>query len=178
MKRLLMLLLVLLPLPASAEIYSWTDTAGTAHFTDDLGAVPPQYRKRAVLQNEEALPDAGAPAVTATHQGALAASSQKVPLVGPKGAAAALKAPYGGKSAAAWQVEFRQRREAVQELDRQIKQLKAEVNNPNDVVSSARIAELNVRRTELAHQYEVAARELNTLVEEANRAGLPSEYAK
>ncbi len=31
---------------AAAEIYRWTDRNGTVHFTDNLHAVPPEYRDR------------------------------------------------------------------------------------------------------------------------------------
>jgi clan AA aspartic protease (TIGR02281 family) len=47
--RLPLALLLLLGLgapPASAEIYRWSDETGT-HFTQDLGQVPPKYRRQA-----------------------------------------------------------------------------------------------------------------------------------
>ncbi len=179
MKRLIMLL-VLLPLPVCAEMYSWTDAAGTAHFTDDLGAVPARYRKKAVLRDETQLPDPDAPA--ADRGATVAPAPHKLTVIPPAatrgGTPTSGKVLYGGKSALAWQTEFRQRRGAVQELERQIRQLKATVTSSTEVVSSAQIADLNVRRADLAQQYEAAARELNQLVERANRAGLPSEYAQ
>src|SRR5262244_218769 len=33
--------------PALAEIYRWTDDAGTVHLTDDPSTIPPAYRARA-----------------------------------------------------------------------------------------------------------------------------------
>ena len=41
------LLLCAAPVPASAEIYRWTDAAGRLHFSQSLDQVPPQYRKQA-----------------------------------------------------------------------------------------------------------------------------------
>ena len=54
MKKLLVVLLLLYPLSASAVTYEWTDAAGTVNFTEDLGNVPKKYRKKVkVLGAEE-----------------------------------------------------------------------------------------------------------------------------
>ena len=45
--KMAMLILLLLVLPSifhAADIYKWVDKDGTAHFTDDLSKVPPEYR--------------------------------------------------------------------------------------------------------------------------------------
>ena len=47
MKKLLVLLLLLYPLSASAETYQWVDERGTTNFAEDLGKVPKKYRKKA-----------------------------------------------------------------------------------------------------------------------------------
>ena len=41
---ILILLLVLPSISHSADIYKWVDKNGTAHFTDDISKVPPEYR--------------------------------------------------------------------------------------------------------------------------------------
>jgi hypothetical protein len=46
MKKLLVLLLLMYPLSASAQTYEWVDQAGTVNFTEDLGKVPKKYRKK------------------------------------------------------------------------------------------------------------------------------------
>lgn len=38
---------VLLTSPATAQLYRWTDDAGTVHYTTDLASIPPAYRDRA-----------------------------------------------------------------------------------------------------------------------------------
>lgn len=43
----LALSILLLAAPSAAEIYRWTDDSGRVHFTQDLGQVPPRYRKQA-----------------------------------------------------------------------------------------------------------------------------------
>src|SRR5512139_200112 len=47
MAKVAMLILLLLVLPSifhAADIYKWVDKDGTAHFTDYLSKVPPEYR--------------------------------------------------------------------------------------------------------------------------------------
>ena len=60
MKKLLVLLLLLYPLSASAVTYEWTDESGTVNFTEDLGSVPKKYRKRAKVLGAE---ESGAPKI-------------------------------------------------------------------------------------------------------------------
>lgn len=43
-----MSLLTLYATPVFAEVYNWTDSSGTVHFTDDRAAIPSKYRKKAV----------------------------------------------------------------------------------------------------------------------------------
>jgi aspartyl protease family protein len=45
--RALVVALLLAVDPAAAEIYRWTDESGRVNFTQDLGQVPPRYRKQA-----------------------------------------------------------------------------------------------------------------------------------
>lgn len=62
---------IALGLPATAEIYRWTDTAGRVHFTQELSEVPREHRAEAVrrtLDDEptgvstfSSAPDAGSP---------------------------------------------------------------------------------------------------------------------
>lgn len=41
--------MVLAAAPAAAQLYRWTDAAGTVHYTADLTAIPPAYREAASL---------------------------------------------------------------------------------------------------------------------------------
>jgi len=41
----LLAILVVLALPASAEMYKWVDEKGTVHFTDDISSIPGKYRE-------------------------------------------------------------------------------------------------------------------------------------
>jgi transglutaminase superfamily protein/uncharacterized protein DUF4124 len=40
-------LVILLSTPAHPEFFSWTDSRGTEHFTDDISNIPTKYRKQA-----------------------------------------------------------------------------------------------------------------------------------
>lgn len=183
MTRLIVLLLVLtLPLTAVAEIYSWTDASGTVHFTEDLSQVPKPYRKKLTVRD-----DSLQPVATESVASAPAVKQQaSKPATAAAGAAAApgpavektVDNLYGGKSAAAWQAEFKEKRAALQTVDDQIKQLQADMQMTKNVTSADKIAELNARRAALSRQYEAAAASLNQLVEQANQAGLPPAFAR
>ena len=41
--------IILFATPLFAEVFSWTDSGGTQHFTDDSATIPAKYRKKAVL---------------------------------------------------------------------------------------------------------------------------------
>jgi len=48
--------------PLCAEVFSWSDTRGTQHFTDDPATIPPKYRKQAAKLREFDDSDAAPPA--------------------------------------------------------------------------------------------------------------------
>jgi predicted aspartyl protease len=61
-----LLVALLLPLAAGAQLYQWTDDEGKLHVTDDLSRVPPQHRAlagqpRATEMNWNQLPPASLP---------------------------------------------------------------------------------------------------------------------
>lgn len=181
MTRLIVFLMLALPLTAVAEIYSWTDASGTVHFTEDLSQVPKQYRKKLKVRDDSLQPVAPVPAVPepAEKRPATPPAAATTNAATPGSAAGkAADSLYGGKSAAVWQAEFREKRAAVQAVDNQIKQLKAEMQRANNVAGAEKIAELNARSVELAQKYEAAAASLNRLVEKANQAGLPPEFSQ
>ncbi len=68
---LIILLLIFLALPAKGEVFKWTDSRGTVHFTDDPSLIPEQYRPKALK--------ADAPAAGETSQGNEQAPAQRAP---------------------------------------------------------------------------------------------------
>ncbi len=53
----------LLPSPASADIYQWTDEGGGLHFTDDISNIPAKHRKKA-REIQKTPPEDGRPSLS------------------------------------------------------------------------------------------------------------------
>ena len=68
---LIVFLLSFLALPADGEVFKWTDSRGTVHFTDDASLIPEQYRPKASKTD--------APAVADTPKGNEQPAAQKAP---------------------------------------------------------------------------------------------------
>jgi hypothetical protein len=56
------LLVLLAAGPAGEDIYTWTDSAGTAHYTNDPNTIPQAYRDKARTLEGQPVPSADAPA--------------------------------------------------------------------------------------------------------------------
>ena len=178
MRHLIVLLLMVMSVPASAEIYSWTDAAGTIHFTEELSSVPKQYRKKMKIRDDVLLQPrqetASELAPVAEVPSPATASSRKQDSLAENPATDR----YAGKTGPAWQAEFRKKRADLQAIDEQIRQVQADMTASRELITPARGAELNARREVLSQQYEAAAAGLNQLVEQANQVGLPKEFSE
>jgi len=183
MTRLIMLLLVLtLPLQVSAEIYSWTDAAGTVHFTEDLGSVPKNYRAKALRRAsgaEMSAPVAESEASTAegvpTAERTQAEASQGAVAPAP-GVTPATR--YANRSAADWQTEFRALRQKLAQIEQQQEQLRKEGGDGTKLLSRQQVEDINTRNKQLYDEYEATRLRFNQLVEQANQAGLPPEFSR
>jgi len=49
--KIISIVLLLLATSAYGEIYKWTDSNGTAHFTNSTYEIPEKYRARAITVN-------------------------------------------------------------------------------------------------------------------------------
>ena len=103
-KTIVLLLVGCLAAPVQAAIYRWVDHRGTVHFTEDLGKVPPAFRKKVQVINGE-----GEQAVEVTES---AAPETKKPRkdVAPTEDGQTIKADkkkptYGGKDEDGWDKE-------------------------------------------------------------------------
>lgn len=183
MTRLALLALaLLLPVSSGAATYSWTDPAGTIHFTDDIGAVPAKYRTKALRQaaGEETGSDTR-PAVTAPAPTADAAPTAKAAPLVPNadgGATATPATRFGDRTAAEWQADFRALRGQITALEQRFEQLKKEGGDGNKLLSRQGIADINARSKQLNQEYEATRLRFNQLVEQANKAGLPPEFSQ
>ena len=181
MRHLLLLTLaLLLPVSSGATSYSWTDHAGTIHFTDDLGAVPPKYRAKALRQaaGEEIIPDAK-PAAAATSgakpkPGAAATAKAAAPTT----EAASPSTRFGDRSAAEWQQQFQALRTQMKATEQKFEGLRQETGDGKKLLSRQEIADINTRNKQLNAEYEATRQRFNQLVEQANKAGLPPEFSQ
>lgn len=178
MKRLVLLLVLALPLQVSAEIYSWTDAAGTVHFTEDLGSVPKKYRAKALRQARgedltapvaasEAPVQEGVPAKQPAAQGAGVTDTDSSPAT-----------RYADRSVADWQAEFRSLRQKLAQIEQQQEQLRKEGGDGTKLLSRQQVEDINTRNKQLHDEYEATRLRFNQLVERANQAGLPAEFSQ
>lgn len=181
MKRLVLLVLLVLPLQVSAEIYSWTDAAGTVHFTEDLGSVPKKYRAAALRQASGG--DMAAPAATEASSPDGAPKAERTQSETAQGAAAPAAdvtpaTRFGSRSAAEWQAEFKALRQKLAQIEQQQEQLRKEGGDGAKALSRQQIEEINARNKQLYGEYEATRLRFNQLVEQANQAGLPQEFSQ
>ena len=184
MQRLLLLFLLLMPVAVGAASYSWTDANGTLHFTDDLGSVPKQHRKKAL---QRAAGDDAAAAAPVENSGKPPAANVSPKEAQPALQAAPVPAPtaqvtpatrFGDRSAAEWQAQFKAMRAELASIDQQRAALRQESGEGKVMLSSQKIAELNVRNKKLNEEYEALRLRFNQLVEQANKVGLPPEFGQ
>ncbi|MDY0384562.1 DUF4124 domain-containing protein [Trichlorobacter sp.] len=182
MKRLVLVMLLALPLQVSAEIYSWTDAAGTVHFTEDLGSVPKNYRAKALRQASgedvtvpAAVPEASSPDGSTKAERTQSEVSQDTAAPAP-GITSATR--FGSRSAAEWQAEFRSLRQKLAQIEQQQEQLRKEGGDGTKALSRQQIEEINARNKQFYDEYEATRLRFNQLVEQANQVGLPPEFAQ
>lgn len=184
MKHLVLLLFVLLlPVTAGAASYSWTDPAGTVHFTDDIGSVPSKYRAKALRQaaGEETIPETKTPAA---KNGSKPSAAPAVVPSGPAsqaGSAQGAVTPstrFGNRTAAEWQQQFQALRAQLKTIEQGMEQLKQEGGDGKRMLGREKIAEINARSRQLNQEYDKIRLQINQLVEEANKVGLPPEYGQ
>ncbi|MCE1226327.1 MAG: DUF4124 domain-containing protein [Geobacteraceae bacterium] len=180
----LVLITVLLVLPAvsGAASYSWTDPSGTMHFTDDLGSVPSKYRAKALRQaaGEEAIPATQSVKVKneAKPSAAPGAPAGSVSQTGSAQGAATPSTRFGDRTAAEWQQQFQTLRAQLKTIEQEMEQLKQDGGDGKRMLGREKIAELNARSRHLNQEYEKNRLQLNQLVEQANKVGLPPEYGQ
>jgi hypothetical protein len=182
MTRLALLALALL-LPVSSGAATILDrSAGTIHFTDDIGAVPPKYRTKALRQvaGEETGSDTRPAAATpASRPDAAPAAKAGPPAADANGGATATSATrFGDRSAAAWQTEFRQMRAELKRIEQDRELLKQQIGEGKRMLSNQQVTDYNIRTKQLNQEYEATRLRFNQLVEQANKAGLPPEFSQ
>ena len=85
--------------------------------------------------------------------------------------------PYGGKKAAAWKQEFREREANYKQLESQLLELERLMKDPGDLPME-RIRALPQEFKDTQLRYNEAIKAYNDLNDAANKAELPAEYRK
>jgi uncharacterized protein YukE len=172
---IILAILVMFAAPAAAVTYKWVDDQGTVNFTEDLGSVPPKYRKKArvVGAEEEAAP----PATRETKEEAKPAEKPKgtgQPMEQPAAEKKDLKKTYGGKSAEAWKAEFAQLNANIKAAEDQLVELRGRLSDISKMSRGEYLSILNtIRNSE--DRILGLRKKRDALNEEANKAEVPAE---
>ncbi|MEA5115644.1 MAG: DUF4124 domain-containing protein [Geobacteraceae bacterium] len=176
-------LVVLFASSALAETYTWVDSSGTVNFSDDLSQVPRKYRKKVKTRGDMGPGMPVAEETPASNEKAEVAKDNEKGSAGKSDKAAKSDkstkpdkkdALYGGKSGANWKKEFDSVRDQIEAVDKQM-----EANNK-------RMSQGKMTRSEyLSNEYSNRSLQqkrneligkLESLNEQATKAGLPSEF--
>lgn len=171
MKKLLVLLLLLYPLTASADFYQWTDERGTVNFAEDLGKVPKKFRKKArkVGAEDEAAP---APQKAPVSESAPASDG-----AAQKGEQAQVKKVYGGKDEAAWRREFLQAKFDLETAQTELSTLQGRLGDTSKMSRAEYVAIRNsIKHAEARVQ--VQQKKLEDLERTADRYAVPADFRK
>lgn len=172
-------LLLLVALPAFADIYKWVDERGTISFTEDLGKVPPKYRKKVTVIPQNA-PAAAEVTETVVEQGGKVqkpeAAEQKE-AVKPQTPRQEKKAVYGGKDENAWKAEFARVRGDIKVYEGELAERKAKLAKP-DKMSRAEYLGMQNEVKRIEEKLADLQGKLNALSESARKAGVPPELYK
>jgi hypothetical protein len=190
MRYTAIILLLTLAAPAGAELWQWTDDQGTACFSEDLGAVPRKFRKKATRMGDtdaepapappenpqekrvgkKAPPAAPAVAEGKDEPGKTAPSSETESRERPK-----KQASYGGKAAEAWQAEFAAVNHEVNEAKRLLADKRNKLFGDASGISREEYFTCQKDLADLEKKYaEVYARK-QALMKAADVAGVPDD---
>ncbi len=175
----LTLVLVVMPVWVFAETFTWVDSQGTMHFSDDLSSVPKQYRKKVRrLQDEDVTPEAepapagdGAPATSPAASATAPAPAKKEPQQGKK------EALYGGKTADAWRQDIVYARTELTSARNQLADTKARLN---DTSKMSRSEYLGINQQIKSFEASIKGMEerCQALLSSAGRAGVPESVLR
>ncbi len=168
------LAIFLVALPVLADTYTWVDDQGTVNFTEDLGNVPPKYRKKVRILGEEAPPPSttneGGEAPAAKEKGGAAARVKGAPQgAGEDGK----KEIYGGKDVERWKSEFAA---ANAELKSSETLLSEYQDRLKDTSNMSRAQYLSIQNSikSLENSVRVRKNRLDELKRNAEAAGVPA----
>jgi hypothetical protein len=174
MKKSIVAILLLFAVPALAVTYTWTDDRGTVNFTEDMGNIPPKYRKKAKVVGAE---DETVPASTKEIR------EESKPATNTKDTESAkeqpagnkeLKKTYGGKTTEVWRKEFGQLNAEIMAAEDQLADLRGSLS---DTSKMSRSDYLSIQRTikNVEDRISGLRKRRDALNEDANKAEVPTE---
>lgn len=161
------LLAVVTASTVGADTYSWTDDQGTIHFSEDRGAVPQKYRKKARKVAAES------PEEEKTIPAAAAKAPAVVPPATGRADQSAAADIYGGKTFAQWEKSLREREEAMAAVRQEIDTIDGQLRQ-----GALSTSPLWDKRNDLAARFKEMKSEYQQLVESARKAGLQINIEK
>lgn len=153
---------------AHADTYSWTDEQGTVNFSEDLGSVPKQFRKKArKIQDTEPQPE---------EQPASEPEAGKAPKAAPTTATSNGQYPdekFAGKTYGQWEKDLRDREAAMAAVRQEIDEIDRELQ-----AGTSKTNELREKRASLLAQFRQMKTEYDQTIESARQAGLQVNIEK
>jgi len=169
-------ILVMFAVPAWAVTYEWEDNQGTINFTEDLGSIPKQYRKKAkVLGAEEEVASPEPAAVTDEPKPGADAKGKVQTPVPIAGGNKEPKKMYGGKSAETWRKDFAQINGNIKAEEDQVGELKDRIKDTSKMSRGEYLSiQMGINASESRLQR--LRGKLDALTEEAKRSDVPAEF--
>lgn len=164
MRTLIVALLLVYPLSASAQTYEWTDDRGTVNFTEDLGKVPKKFRKKVKVRDD----DGGAPQITEEISEPVPSRTRDA------GALKQQKPSYGGKDETAWRNEFAAAKSRLQAAERELVELRGRMGDTSKMSRSEYLSIHNTIKYSELRVLDLRGK-LELLGQSADQAGVPAE---
>ena len=158
MKKLLVMLLLLYPLSATAVTYEWTDEAGTVNFTEDFGNVPKKYRKKVKVLGAE---ESGAPLIIESAE----------PAKGKTRDGGTPQDKKGGKEEAALRKEYTSAKINLQATEQDIVELRSRLGDTSKMSRSEYLAIQNTLK-QMEFRAQEQKKKVNELLDNAAKAGI------
>ena len=168
---IIVVILVMFAAPALAVTYEWTDNQGTVNFTEDLGSIPKEFRKKAKVVGEE---EAAPAAVEEGSEGAPEVKGKEAAPEPSAGEKKELNKTYGGRSPESWRAEFADLHARIKAEEDQLSDLNERIKDTSHMSRGEYISiQLGIKSSEA--RLKRLRERLDALTSEANRAGLPAD---
>jgi len=162
---------------ALSTVYKWEDDRGVVGFTEDLGKIPQKYRKKARILGQDQIEGDAAIIVDDTGSAKSTKESPRSPKDG-TGISTTEKLPkkklFGGKDESYWLNQFGKLKADLRSYKDQLDAINARLANTGQMSRSEYKSLENTRKL-LEEQEGSAKKKLESLTQEAGKAGVPPD---